>query len=406
MSITPKLLHSCGAAFSVMIAYLFPLYFGITDTSSAAITIMVIAATDSLNSSLQKGFYRIVGTLVGAIIGITLISIFPQERFLYLLTLSIFVTIFLYIARAYRGDKTIFMLSAMTMMIVFNGGRVDDIFIYATQKVMMTIIGIAIYTFISVYIFTLKSDIKSQKHIFDFIWFDIEDIKGALISFMVFWASVIMWVELEIPYGFYIMVLATSLSLYTTYSIIKPKLLIILFTISFIFATLSYLFILPNLNGWWELGLFLFIYSFLGFYIVPQQIGIFFLLGIATFLIENEMNYDFSIFLFVLLIFYLYLFVLLFFEYFPFNQQAEYMFLKLKDRFLYQLKHQPNSKHLAETLKKMKMYSAKIDYNYFNIEKKDIMKYCKMCDEAIQTKNIEQLYNYNLDFNKLKESKF
>jgi hypothetical protein len=406
MVMSQKFIHSLAAAVSVCIAFLFPLYYGISDTTSAAITIMVIAATDSLSTSVQKGFNRILGTIIGAFFGMSLIAMFPQERFTYLILLSLFVSFFLYIARAYRGDKTIFMLSAMTMMIVFDGGRVDDIFLYATQKVMMTIIGIGIYTFVSVYLFKLKNDTKSQKHIFDFVWFDIEDIKGTILTFLIFWSSIALWMILEIPYGFYIMVVATSLSLYTTYSIVKPKLLIILFSISFVFATISYIFILPNLNGWWELGLFLFIYSFLGFYLVPQQISIFFLLGISTFLIENEMSYDLSIFLFVLLIFYMFLFVLLFFEYFVFEQKAEYMFLKLKKRFLYLLEHKPNSRHLDETLKKLKVYANMIDYNYFKVNKDDILEFIKLCDDSLKTKDTKKLYNFNINFDNLKESKF
>jgi len=406
MILSIKLRHALSASVSVVLAYLFPLYFGIDDTSSAAITVMIIAASDSLDNSVLKGFYRALGTFLGAIIGITLIALFPQERFLYLSILSVLVTLTLYIARAYRGDKTIFLLTAMTMMLMFDGGKVDDIFIYATLKTMMTVIGIMIYTFISVYIFRITKKKEAQKTLFEFIWFDIEDIKGAFISFLVFWASCFLWIYFEIPQGFFIVILATSLSLFTTYSIAKPHLLIILYTISFIVATISYIFILPNLEGWIELGIFLFIYSFIGFYFINPQISIFYLLGIATFLIENEMYYDFAIFMFVLLIFYLFLVVLLFFDYFPFNQKNSYMFLKLKNRFLKLLKTNPSSKHLKETLNKMKLYAGLIDYDYFELEKEKVINYCKICEEAINTKNFEKLYNTDIDFEKLKESKF
>jgi hypothetical protein len=401
-----KLKHSFSASLSVALAFLFPMYFGIEDTSSAAITVMVIAASDSLNTSVLKGFYRVLGTFFGAIIGITLISLFPQERILYLIVLSIAVTITLYIARAYKGDKTIFLLTAMTMMIVFDGGNTDDVFLYATEKTIMTMIGIFIYTFMSIYIFA-NYDIKNEgKEKFGFIWFDTEDIKGAIISFCVFWVSVFIWIYFAIPYGFFITVLATSLSLFTAYSIVKPYVLIILYSLSFIFAIIAYIFILPNLDGWWSLGIFIFLYSFFGFYFIPAQISIFYLLGMATFLIENEMNFNFAVFMFVLLIFYLFLFVLLLLDYFPFNQKSEHMFLQLNKKFLKIFKKNPTSKHLPITIEKMKLYATKIDYNYFGIEKETLIEYCKICEEAFKENNINKLYNYDINLNKLKESRF
>jgi len=401
-----KLKHSLSASLSVALAFLFPMYFGIEDTSSAAITIMVIASSDSLNTSVLKGFYRVLGTFLGAIIGITLISLFPQERVLYLVILSIAVTITLYIARAYKGDKTIFLLTAMTMMMVFDGGNTDDVFLYATEKTIMTMIGILIYTFMSIYIFA-NYDIKNEgKEKFGFIWFDAEDIKGAIVSFFVFWVSVFIWIYLSIPYGFFIAVLATSLSLYTAYSIVKPYVLIILYTLSFVFAILSYVFILPNLDGWWSLGVFIFFYSFFGFYFVPAQISIFYLLGMATFLIENEMNFNFAIFMFVLLIFYLFLFVLLLLDYFPFNQKSEHMFLQLHKRFIKLLKKNPTSQHLPIILKKMQLYATKIDCKYFGIKKETLIGYCRACEEAFKENNINKLYNYNIDLDRLKESRF
>jgi len=402
-----KIKKALSASLSITLAYLFPLYFGIEDTSTAAITVMVIASADSVGSSLQKGIYRVIGTYIGAVMGITLIALFPQDRFLYLGVLSVLVSALLYLARAYRADKTIFLLSAMTMMIVFDGGKVDDIFLYAINKTILTVIGIVIYTFVSVYILPIRGKKEKTENFFEFVWFDKEDIKGTFISFLVFWFSVYLWMEFEIVYGYYIIILATSLSLYTTYSVAKGSTLIFVYTFSFVFAIFSYIFILPNIHGWWSLSIFLFLYSFVGFYFINQKITLFYLLGMATFLIENEMNFEFEIFLYVLFIFYLFLLVLLVFDFFPFNQKSEYMFLKLKERFLHLLKHpNPNQTHLRETLKKMQFYSAKIDYDYFGIKKEDIMSYCQEAQRVLTTKDAKKLYNTKIDFEKLKESKF
>jgi hypothetical protein len=401
-----KLRYALSASFSVALAYLFPLYFGIDDTASAAITVMVISASDSLSSSLSKGIYRVLGTIAGAVFGVVLIALFPQDRFLYLFVLSIGVTFVLYLARAYRGDKTIFLLTAMTMMIVFDGGRVDDIFLYATNKVLMTIMGIVIYTFVSVYIFPLKQTQKTKQKEGYFLWFVPEDIKGAFVAFLIFWFSVCIWIYFAIPYGYLVVTLATSISLFSVYSIAKGYQLLIIYSLSFIVAIFSYIFILPNIEGWWSLGIFLFVYSFFGFYFIKQEIVIFYLLGMATFLIENEMSFSFEIFMFVLLIFYLFLFVLLFFDYFPFNQKSEHMFLVYKDRFLKQFQNKKDKKYLNETLNMMMFYASKINYSYFDIKKESVLNFCNDLQNALKTNDIKKVYNNDIDFNKLKESRF
>jgi len=404
--LSPKLKFTLGASLSVTLAFLFPLYFDLPDTTSAAITIMVIATSGTLSNSIFKGLLRVVGTLLGAVIGMALISLFPQERFLYLGVLSVMVTMALYLARAYKGDKTIFLLTAMTMMIVFDGGMVEDIFLYSINKILMTIIGIAIYTAVGIFLLPQRQKNDDDKNITGFTFGDTEDIKGSIITFCVFWLSTFLWIELNIPQGFYITVLATSLSLYTTYSIVKPSLLIILFTFSFIFATLSYIFILPKLYLWWHLALFLFVYTFVGFYFIPLKISVFYLIGMATFFIENTMDYNFVIFLSVLLIFYLFLFILLFFDYFPFSQKPEHMFLKLKDRYIKLLKTKPNSKLLKSTLTKMQYCSSKIDYDYFNLEREDVAAFCRACDKALESKDMQPIYESKIDFTKLKEGRF
>jgi len=410
VQLNAKLKHAIAASLSVVLAFLFPLYFGISDTSSAAITVMVIAANDTLSSSLSKGVYRVLGTFLGAVIGMVLIALFPQERMVYLFILSVLVSLVLYVARAYRGDKTIFLLTAMTMMMMFDGGEVDDIFLTAINKTLMTIIGILIYTFVSVYIFpystTRNTQQEEEENRFAFIWFDTEDIKGALVAFFIFWLSSFMWIYFEIPNGFFVVILATSLSLFTVYSVASGFALSILYTFSFVVATISYVFILPNLEGWWSLSLFLFVYSFIGFYFINPQISVFYLLGMSTFMIQNEMYYDFGLFLFVLLIFYLFLFVLLVFDYFPFNQKSEHMFVQLQKRFIHLLEHNPNSVHLKETLQKMYFYANKIDYEYFGIKKEELMEYCTLCKEALETKQSEKLFKSSFDVTPLKVSRF
>ena len=586
-SLSDKLKFAIKASLSMALAYLIPLSQGWAQPGTAATTIMLIAATGSIGDSILKGALRVIGTVIGASIGMTLIGLFPQDRELYLLFASVIVTVLLYFARAYKGDMTVFLLSAVTLLMMFQNGEVDNVFTYGIDKTFMTILGIIIYTFIGIFLWpvnlkdtsvenaatlsilqtelyiqrdrakedrkvlyqkmivqeqllgtsiiasdsssmemnfsktqwydivnsykqidqlltllslhdkasfvndfpryitnynTIDKDIlglmealplawKEKKEInipealeyeYDlsevkklsqleradisttisdmvklhtqlrklaeklnsiispmptffsledipkppaFLWFDMEHLKGSLISFIIFWTATLLWIFVNPPGGFLIVVLATALSVLTTFSPLKPSLLIIIFSMSFVFATTMYIFVLPNLHYGWELGLFIFFYSFIGFYLINPKISVFFLLGTATLGINNTMNYNFDIFLITLFIFYAFLFLLLLFYYIPFSTKPEHLFLLMKKRFfkLAQILLQRNRNlehknesfmgamaakyskiHLMSTVKKMQLWASQIDDKYFDtLDKKLLLDFTKECETFV-----------------------
>ena len=564
-----RLKFATKASLSLVVVTIVSFWYGLGGLSSALVAIMVIASYGSLGDSIRKGLLRIAGTILGAILGVSLMAIFPQSRELYLLYLSIFVTLSFYLSHAYRGDNTIFMLIGLMMMSIFQDGNIENGFLYGVEKSCATIFAIALYTLIGIYIFPDKKssntidailsltkkqielfeayiskdkniqsqwrelmDIEgrlkatrfdknedelsqefdssswqsiishnqkidnlliliSQNHsdnkvesreyildydrvirdietlfnsiergwiereeieipqeykieynsemlkrlshlqrayiitlsrhlsqlhrelialaekinlsispyptIFDeedrvetssFLWFDIDDMKSSLLTFLIFWASTLIWIEFNPPGGFMLVILATTLSLYTTFSPLKPTTIALGFTISFIFATVSYIFILPNLHYSWELSIFIFIYGMIGFYIMPSSLTVIFLLGIATLNITNEMSYYFDIFLLILLIFYLFLSILLVAYYIPFSTRAEDMFLSLKRRFFNISKATILSKraiihssnHIIPTAKKMQMWGGVIDSRYFEIDKRELIEFAIECE--------------------------
>ncbi len=574
-SLSDKLKFAIKASLSMALAYLIPFSQGWSQASTAAMTVMLIAAMGSVGDSVTKGTLRVIGTVIGATIGMTLIGLFPQEREMYLLLTGLIATVLLYLGRAYRGDMTAFLLSAITLMGIFQNGEVEGIFLYGIDKTYMTILGILIYTFIGIFLWpvnlkdsstedanrlsiiqselylgrdaeykerkalyqkmisqeqllgvsiiasgsisdemsfsktqwydivnsyrqidqaltllslhdkasfaddfsryitnyqTIDSEIlalfealplawREQKEIeipekitseyniteiktlsqFDradisttisymlslhtelrklaeklnslispmptlftleeikkpalFLWFDIEDFKSSIITFMIFWAATLLWIFFNPPGGFMIVMLATGLSVITTFTPVKPSLLLV-FSFSFIFATLMYVLVLPRLHYSWELGIFIFLYSLIGFYLISPKISVFFLMGTTTLGMSNVMNYDFQIFLMTLFVFYAFLFLLLFFYYIPFSTKPEHLFLVMKNRYfkLSQILLQRNKSldekkgtiigamaakystiHLISTVKKMQLWASQIDDKYFDTVDKKIL---------------------------------
>lgn len=584
LSFTPsdKFKYAVKASLSVMLVYLISFSQGWDHATTAADAVLLIAVAGTVAQSVMKGLLRLSGTIIGAVIGIALIALFPQERMLFLFSLSVLVTFFFYLARAYKGDMTVFTLISLTMMLVFyDGSNADQAFLYGIHRTYMIVFGIAVFTLVGILLWpakvkegmvgsvvelldtqlelyrkreaersvrkalyeklqtqeielessavaiasdteslsrsqrnTLFQDIKSidetlmllsyhdesdfadkyseyiknfdradkdiehmlfslkravtekkeieippaweadyndeamrkLSHIdraamtatvmdirnlhrqlrclaekfntilspyptsFDlsevktsaFNWLDIEDIKGSLVTFLIFWTTVAFWILVNPPGGFFVVTLATYLSVLTTYSLIKPTALIILFTFSFIFATAMYVFVLPNLHYAWELGLFLFLYAFIGFYFINLQIAIFFLLGSTILYIVNPMYYNFQLFLIVLFMFYLFLFTLLLFYYIPFSTKPEVMFrivrrrffrlsanllersnrfLLDKDSFWGRIKAWYARNHLMNSARKMQIWAGKIDTNYFDtLDAEKLIAFTKECE--------------------------
>ena len=563
-SFSDKLKFGIKVSLSLMLAYMIPMAMGWSQPNTAAITVMLIATTGVVGESVMKGAIRVIGTVIGATIGLTLIALFPQDRMTYLLVVSLLVVLITYLYNAYQGDSTVFMLSAMMIMMVFDGGNVDNVFLYGVDRTFMTIFGIVVYTLVGLFLWPVKesdttiddaqtlttlqkklftqtinseskdegllseittteqkflsshlkassasldmslhpglwdsithnykalssllnllsthaqekdplkytiyisdyaaiteeieqlfkrceqawsnesritlpetreltyiqdeentlthlqksalvthaniiknihttlrtladrlnqrngheSIVKEERQVTStprFIWLDPEYLRGIVQIFLIFWFGVGMWIYFNPPGGFLVVTLATLLSLLTSFSPLKPSVLTILFTIGFIFALLMYILVLPNLVYGWQLALFIFFYTFIAFYLINPKISIFFLLGMFTLGIGNEMHYNFAIFLTTLLVFYLFLAILMLFYYLPFSTKPEHLFLRMIKRLyrhvsaLLESSHKERSwlqkkidtyhlLHMQRTANKLTLWASQVDVTLF-----------------------------------------
>lgn len=153
-----RLKFGIKVSLSLMLSFMIPLAMGWEQPNTAAITVMLIATAGVVSESVMKGAIRIVGTIIGAVIGLTLIALFPQERMTYLLVLSIIIPLILYLYNAYQGDGTVFMLMGMTIMMVFQGGNVENSFLYGVDRTYMTVFGIVIYTLVGIFLWPVKQE--------------------------------------------------------------------------------------------------------------------------------------------------------------------------------------------------------------------------------------------------------
>ena len=403
LSLSVKSIYAVKVGIALTLSFLIPFALEWGNASTAATTVIVIAAGKTFDESVMKGLLRIVGTLIGAVIGIALIAWLPQDRWLYLTLLSLSAGLFLYLGYAYQGDKTIFMLSALTMMMVFKGGDTQNLFLYGVDRTMMTMLGVVIFMMVGVLLWPPKgkSEGVTDSGIPEgpkFLFFDPDHLRGAMVSMLIFWSGTLFWIYFNPPGGFFLVTLATAISLFTAFSpVAKPHLLIFVYTLTFLFATLAYVLVLPHLHQGWELALFLFGYTFLMFRLFPVELAMFLAMGLAVMNIQNRMFYHFGIFLNTLLIFYGFMFLLLLFYYLPYSTRPEKMTVRLVERFGRLVRHVTSpaktpwqrfwqkeaAKMLPLTATKLRMWAKQVDAPWHGLEPDTLEAAAKKAVEAV-----------------------
>ncbi len=408
-SLSPHMRYALQASVAIVISYVMPIAYGwSTQSFTAAIAVMTIASTTGLHLAFQKGVLRIFGTLMGAVVGMILVANFAQERLLYLSILSVFVFVLLYLARAYKGDNTLFVLMLVAMMTLYDGSD-KDIFTYAVDKTSMTLFGVVVYTLCSIYLFPQKAAQPKKEHreikkLMHFDFYTLEHLKAAFVGFLIYWVSVYLWIEFNPPLGFTVVTLATILSAVTIFSPVTPKMMLIAFSLSFVVALISYVGILPNLHYGWQLTLFLFLYAFFGYYFLPEALTMLFLIGTTTLYIQNTMFYNVGVFLNVLFALYLFMFTLLFFYYIPFSSKSEDVVKSLLSRLnkLLATLNKPHKttfdklyeryakKALNATIASLHFWSGKLDTRFFDIKQEHLQEWMKALSVLLQEERFDQ----------------
>ncbi|MCG9608693.1 FUSC family protein [Vibrio harveyi] len=584
-----KIKFATKVALSLTLAYLIPFAMGWPQASTAATTVMLIASTGSRRESLAKGTLRVLGTLVGAVIGLLLVGMFAQDRLLYMLSVSVVVSFIFYFRNAYQKDPTLLALTGVMVLMMSNGGDAEGAFMYGVDRAYMTIFGVVLYTLVGTFLWPTKTEqnlrqlieqlnqaqqalfnailqnfeqktalqqdvvtnekatendeapsptidellekvfaaqnaleqrfatvsvecsdvsaymkewqlavhfnkqitqelsvaahshfshqqdrscinnfeqatqeiqqlFKISQEMWDnegaayraqelnieynqaaladashlvkgsaltlghllklmhqslsrltqsiscidsvtnnvsfkqelpkqkskFLWWDAENFKTAVKTFTTYWVAGLIWIYFNPPGGYSFVTFSTIFMSLLSFVPVPPFMLLILFTFGFLFAVPSYVFILPGLELGAELGLFIFIYTFIGFYLFKGPVTIFYMIGLFVLGLDNNMTYHFGILMTIMTLFYMVVFMIIFAHYFPFSSRPEHLFLTLKERYFrhvgdlfasYHQQSESSFKKLKRSLhlvtlnvssKKLTVWGSKINHKLFD----------------------------------------
>src|SRR5712692_11946093 len=131
---------------SGLLALLVAFTFNLDQPKWALLTVFIVAQPQS-GLVLAKSFYRIIGTVVGAAGALVLVSLFAQERVLFLGTLAIWIGLCTFASKHARNFAAYgFVLSGYTAAIVGIPGALDPGNAFFTAVARVTEISLGIMT--------------------------------------------------------------------------------------------------------------------------------------------------------------------------------------------------------------------------------------------------------------------
>ncbi|WP_281612783.1 FUSC family protein [Flammeovirga sp. SubArs3] len=139
-------------ALSFVITYAVALQLNWFDPAWAGFGICMVAMPNfRIDQSFRKGTLRIIGTVIGSIVGLIILALAPQSRFLFMFLAGLWVFITMYMMMADVKHSYLWNVLGFTCLIITTAGASDPInaFDHALYRTLENVLGVGIYTIIS-----------------------------------------------------------------------------------------------------------------------------------------------------------------------------------------------------------------------------------------------------------------
>jgi len=263
----------------------------------------------TIERSLEKGILRMLGTLAAGAVALTLIAIFPQQRWWFMVTLSIYVGICTYMM---TGSKIpyFYQVSAFVCTIICFDGGVNSVnaFQTAIARIEETAMGIIVYVLVAIFIWP-RNDCKDDERIsvnksqhsqIKILSIDPQRLSYSLEVMINTWIAYLIWIYFNPPgHGTFVAITATMSLVLVRFPSIPASSQFLPTVLSSIFAGILYIFIMPHLSGFSQLGMMIFICTFgISYFFYKPAQGLSRVFGLAYFAtltsITNQQSFSFS----------------------------------------------------------------------------------------------------------------
>ncbi len=119
---------------------------------------VAVISLSTIGQSLNKGAMRMLGTFLAVTVALTLIALFPQERWWFMAALSIYVGFCTYMYAGNKHQYFWYVAGFVCVVVCLDGGvNSDDAFNTAMLRAQETGLGILVYSLISVFLWPSSS---------------------------------------------------------------------------------------------------------------------------------------------------------------------------------------------------------------------------------------------------------
>ncbi|MGY5453383.1 FUSC family protein [Agarivorans sp. MS3-6] len=256
-------------AASLALTIFLALSFGWEKPYWGAIAVVVMGTTESYGHAIQKASHRVLGTLIGAVLGFTLIACFGQQRELFFLSITGLGAFVAYMS-ARSPNGYVYKMAFIVAIIVSLAGGLSEGYSFhlAILRLEENLLGVICFSTVFSVLWpnsnTLSSSVKSQDGKPTVALSTKQEGYLRALKFIcitcVSWA---LWIYLPIPGGFMFPLIAATMgvSMVEFKSKLMNKMLGLIYLWSIVII-LQYVFILPTLDAGWQLAAFYFINCF------------------------------------------------------------------------------------------------------------------------------------------------
>ena len=150
-------------ALAMVLAYGIALSWGWENPHWAGIAVAMISLPTA-GQSIEKGAMRLLGTLVGSFAALTLIALYPQDRWFFMTCASIYIGFCAYMIPRTRYDYFWFVSGFVALVICVGAGpNAPDAFNTAVNRTLETGLGIVVYTMFAVFLWPQSSASQLQE---------------------------------------------------------------------------------------------------------------------------------------------------------------------------------------------------------------------------------------------------
>ena len=160
--LTTEAKEAIKVAVAIVIGYYVALRLDWSHASWVASSIAFISMPTA-GQSMQKSFLRMGGTLLAFVAGLFYLGLFPQDRWLFLLSFTPYLFFVSYMVQGRNGQYFWFVAGFVTLMITTAGPSSSEAaFHFAAYRTLETMMGIGIWTVVSVYLWP-RSNLATLK---------------------------------------------------------------------------------------------------------------------------------------------------------------------------------------------------------------------------------------------------